>query len=413
MAGGLRLVASDHDSSNYRMSFRPLAIRVAGIVDRRTDDVTGPAVLMSWNGRFASSREQRSFPTPIIDASDLVAAPPFIDSHSHLTLSGRPGDEEPRSDSDTLITAEKALQTLLSHGVTGVRVLGEPTEVDLKIRAEQGFANRPRMWCAGSAIGASRLPEEHPLHDPRWVNLPIAQQVELNLGKAVNWIKLYGTRESSADNPTERLLSRDEIYDAVGRAKRAGIPVAVHAHGGDVVDDCLEAGVTTIEHGRFVTEAQLLRMARQGVTLCCTIGVNLHKQGLVEQAPSNWEKCCPQPLAAALAAGVTVILGSDAAPGGIPFEIEAASIYGMRKVDARIASSTTPLRVMGLGSMSGSLLPGTNADFILEVVDATSGRGGRVVVATFVEGRLVWLDSTRLDAAHELRSILDRDDDDA
>src|SRR2546428_7958439 len=41
--------------------------------------------------------------------------------------------------------------------------------------------------------------------------------------------------------------------------------------GGDGIANCLEAGITTIEHGVFLTEALCARMARDGVALVPTL----------------------------------------------------------------------------------------------------------------------------------------------
>src|SRR2546428_14186745 len=41
--------------------------------------------------------------------------------------------------------------------------------------------------------------------------------------------------------------------------------------GGDGIANCLEAGITTIEHGVFLTEALCERMARDGVALVPTL----------------------------------------------------------------------------------------------------------------------------------------------
>jgi hypothetical protein len=58
--------------------------------------------------------------------------------------------------------------------------------------------------------------------------------------------------------------SIDEFRAAVDEAHRAGIPVAVHVYSGDALDNAIEAGVDSIEHGFDLTDAQLGCMKAEG-----------------------------------------------------------------------------------------------------------------------------------------------------
>src|SRR2546430_952564 len=78
---------------------------------------------------------------------------------------------------------------------------------------------------------------------------------------------------SPPHNPRSSYFSREEVELVVSTAHRAGRPVAAHAHGGEAVDYCVEAGVRSIEHGRYLTDAQLEAMVRRGTTLCATAGI--------------------------------------------------------------------------------------------------------------------------------------------
>ena len=59
--------------------------------------------------------------------------------------------------------------------------------------------------------------------------------------------------------------SVEEIRAAVDEAHRAGVPVSVPVYGGEAADTAIEAGVDSIEHGFFLTDAQLKRMHDQGI----------------------------------------------------------------------------------------------------------------------------------------------------
>src|SRR5256885_11735205 len=71
--------------------------------------------------------------------------------------------------------------------------------------------------------------------------------------------------------PNSAQLTRDEVGAAIEEARKAGRRTAAHAMGSDGIANCLEGGITTIEHGVFLTEALCERMARDGVALVPTL----------------------------------------------------------------------------------------------------------------------------------------------
>jgi imidazolonepropionase-like amidohydrolase len=48
------------------------------------------------------------------------------------------------------------------------------------------------------------------------------------------------------------------------------VPVSVHVYGGEAADNAIEAGVDSIEHGFFLTDAQLKRLRDKGIVLVST-----------------------------------------------------------------------------------------------------------------------------------------------
>ena len=56
----------------------------------------------------------------------------------------------------------------------------------------------------------------------------------------------------------------------ITEAHRAGVPVAVHVYSGDALDNAIEAGVDSIEHGFDLSDAQLTRMKAKGIFLVGT-----------------------------------------------------------------------------------------------------------------------------------------------
>ena len=60
---------------------------------------------------------------------------------------------------------------------------------------------------------------------------------------------------------SSRSFTPEEIAVAVSEASRKGKPVAAHAYGGEGLDNAVAAGVSSIEHGGFLTEEQAALMA--------------------------------------------------------------------------------------------------------------------------------------------------------
>jgi imidazolonepropionase-like amidohydrolase len=86
-------------------------------------------------------------------------------------------------------------------------------------------------------------------------------------------VKLFATGGvmTPGVDPNLAQLTLDKVRAAIEEARKAGRRTAAHAQGSDGIANCLEAGITTIEHGIFLTEALCRRMARDGVALVPTL----------------------------------------------------------------------------------------------------------------------------------------------
>ena len=64
--------------------------------------------------------------------------------------------------------------------------------------------------------------------------------------------------------PGASQLTRDEMRAAIDEARKAGRRTAAHAQGSEGIADAVEAGITTVEHGIFLTEEIVARMKARG-----------------------------------------------------------------------------------------------------------------------------------------------------
>ena len=144
---------------------------------------------------------------------------------------------------------------------------------DVRRAIESGWFVGPTIIDSGKIIapfgGQSRnIP---PKQGPFWQFEYIDADGPAEIRKAVRTNIYYGAGviKLVADNNPYH-YSIEEFRAAVDEAHRAGIPVAVHVYAGDALENAIEAGVDSIEHGFDLTDAQMKRMKDKGIFLVGT-----------------------------------------------------------------------------------------------------------------------------------------------
>jgi imidazolonepropionase-like amidohydrolase len=129
--------------------------------------------------------------------------------------------------------------------------------------------------------------------------------------------------------------------------------------------------VETIEHGNDGTPDVFRLMAQRGVALCATLAAT---EAIARYA--GWKGDAPEPPAvarkrqsfkAALAAGVTIVNGSDVgvfAHGDNARELELMVDYGMAPLEALKSATSTAARVLHLDDRLGRARQGLTADLV-------------------------------------------------
>jgi imidazolonepropionase-like amidohydrolase len=317
----------------------------------------------------------------VIDLSGTTLTPGLIEGHSHVLLHAYSetswNDQVSREGLALRVArATNHLRATLMAGFTLIRDLGEGAQyadVELKQAVNQGIIPGPRMLVATRAIVATGT------YQPRTFVLEwtipqgaeeadgidsLTRVVRDQIGKGADWIKLYGDYGWGPLPGSHPTFSEDELKLAVETARSAGVPVAVHANTAEGMRRAVMAGVETIEHGGEGTPEIFRLMAERHVSLCPTLTA----------ASSVWPPPDPEAPAllrkresfkAALAAGVTILSGSDV--GTFPHgenarEIEAMVAYGMAPADALKSATSTAARVLHMENQIGSIKPGWVAD---------------------------------------------------
>src|SRR2546425_87852 len=193
-------------------------------------------------------------------------------------------------------------------------------------------------------------------------------------------IKLFATGGvmTPGVEPGSAQLTPEEIRAGVEEAKKAGRRTAAHAQATDGIAACVEAGIGSIEHGIFLTEAIAAKMVKAGIALVATLiaperivtyGVSA---GVPEFAVRKSEAVIARHLESfqlAMHHGVPIAAGTDAGTpfnphGSIVPELALMVKAGMSPLEAIRAATSTAARVLGLHEETGRIAPGLAADLI-------------------------------------------------
>ena len=356
----------------------PIVLKPARLFD-------GERMHQNWAVRVNGGRIEAAGPAASVDRAgaqvvelpDATVLPGLVEGHSHILL--HPYSETPWADQvlreGIAMRAARAvnhLRATLMAGFTTIRDLGTEgagyADVELKQAVAEGIVPGPRILAATRAIVAtgSYAPKGFA---PEW-RVPqgaeeadgtesLVRVVRDQIGRGADWIKLYGDYRWGPHAGSHPTFSLEEMKLAVETARSAGVPVAVHASTPEGMRRAVLAGAQTIEHGDGGTAEIFRLMAEHHVALCPTLSASaaLGQAKSVEAKRASFR--------AALAAGVTILSGSDVgvfAHGGNAREIELMVDYGMPRAAALKAATSTAGKVLHLEI--GQIMPGMLADLI-------------------------------------------------
>jgi imidazolonepropionase-like amidohydrolase len=226
----------------------------------------------------------------IIDGGGRTLMPGLIDSHVHLMINDAPHVsiyEKPWAYVGAQAVA--GAEAMLLRGFTTVRDVGGPV-VGLKTAIDQGLVKGPRVLPSGAFIsqtsGHGDLATSSAKLSPYFTGIPdkstlfgwgfVADGVP-EVQKAAREILRTGASQikvmagggvSSYFDPLDTTqYTLEELKAIVTEAEHWGTYVAAHAYTDAAVQMCIDAGIKSIEHGPFLTEKTLKRMAKEDVWL--------------------------------------------------------------------------------------------------------------------------------------------------
>ena len=373
--------------------------------------MAGRAVVVE-GGRITAVVAERDAPPGTVHRLDgLTLLPGLINCHVHVCFGGE-ADPAAAMLKDvyaaTVIKATLRARQTVEAGVTTVRDLGGRDYAELSVRdaVRAGTIPGPRMLCAGRGICITGGHGWHLIgresDGPDEVRKGVREQIKAG----ADVIKLFATGGvmTPGVDPSSAQLTLDEVRAAIEEARKAGRRTAAHAQGTDGIANCLEGGITTIEHGIFLTEALCKRMAQDGVALVPTliapvaIAAGGVAAGIPEFAVRKSEAVRERHVESfqmALRLGVSIAAGTDAGTplnghGSMVPELSLMVKGGQAPLDVIHSATAAAARALGLERETGRVSPGLAAD-LLAVAGNPLERIGALdeVRLVMAQGRLI------------------------
>ena len=246
--------------------------------------------------------------------TDAVVLPGLVDVHAHLALASPAGDDAP--------VRERVLASARAHRDAGVCALREPGGPDHTSTGLGPADGAPRVYAAGRFLappgryipGLAREVDED--------SLPDAAVEELRAGGG-SWAKVIGDFAVPGSGIL-RTYSAEALTETARRVHAAGGRLAVHCAVPEVIQDAIDAGVDSLEHASLMRADQVAGAVEAAIAWVPTMSIDgavramCRDFGLPESAVREVDQGLdgqPEVLRTALAAGLTVLAGTDAGLG--------------------------------------------------------------------------------------------------
>jgi len=354
-----------------------VVIHTSKLLDGKGATMSNADIVMV-NGRITRVGPAAAVPKGAreIDLRGRTVLPGLIDVHSHLTWyfnrKGRYHTGGPNGDGDTpiqsiLAAAANAYATLMA-GFTTIQSPGSPEDKDLRDWiASQGLPG-PRILTSLNAL-------THGSPDT------LRTLVQQRKAQGADFIKIFAS--ASIRDGGKQSMTDEQLLAACGEAKAQGLRTLVHAHSAESVRATVNAGCTQVEHGIFVTQAELDLMAQKNVYFdpqCSLVFHNYLDNRAKYDGIGNYnaegfaamERAIPlaaEAIRKALATkGLKITYGTDAVAGAHGRNAEdlicRVKDAGESPMHAIVSATSVSAESLRLGDKIGAIAPGMEADII-------------------------------------------------
>lgn len=332
----------------------------------------------------------------VIDLKSQTVLPGLTDMHVHIEGESSPSQYLERftlDDADVALRATTYARKTLLAGFTSVRDMGgSGINVSLRDAINRGYVDGPRIYTAEKAIGTTGGhadptngrrketigdpgPKEGVINSPEDAKKAVRQRYK----NGADCIKITATGGvlSLAKDGQGPQFTMEELEAIVQTAKDYGFHTAAHAHGAEGMKRAVMAGITTIEHGTFMTDEIIELMKEKGTYYVPTISAGMFVAEKAQQPGYFPPVIVPKALAVgpqiaetfarAYKGGVKIAFGTDSAvsPHGVNGkEFGYMVAAGMPAIEAIQAATLTTAEILGVADQLGTIEVGKLADII-------------------------------------------------
>ncbi|MBW1605032.1 amidohydrolase family protein [Lactobacillus sp. Sy-1] len=214
----------------------------------------------------------------VVDIKGKYIMPGLINAHTHITNDPETSDGNVgRNITETAVDAIHFLQQLLKSGCTYIRQCGCTYGIDITLNEliKKGkIKHVPNMMASGRAF---TMTGGHGDYENGGYIVDSEDEMrkkvreDFKLGADCIKIMAGGGVMSPGDAMDEAQLTVDEMKVAVYEAHNKHVIVAAHAEGNPSIQNVIDAGVDSIEHGFYLTEKQVEEVKERGMYIVPTI----------------------------------------------------------------------------------------------------------------------------------------------
>jgi imidazolonepropionase-like amidohydrolase len=373
-----------------------IVLKNAFLIDGNgTEPVDGATVVVSDGviKEVAPGVERFGAEARVIDCKGMTVLPGLIDAHVHV------GNIEVVHDRTAALPpavyvhrATRNLETDLQMGFTSLRDAGG-LDWGFRQAINQGLIKGPRLFLSVSMLtqtgghgdkrGIARH-ENAPRNSigiyPEICDGPdaVRKSAREMLRRGADQIKVMadGGVASPTDKPGHWQYTVEELRAAVETAEASGTYVMAHVYTSRAVQNCLEAGVRSIEHGNLLTPENAKMMAAKSAFLVPTLtvfdvlakeGKNQGMDAFTLQKLGEVRKGGLNAVEHAYKAGVKIASGTDIIGPFQHLKGREFSIKGevMSPMETIVSATRTNAELLNVSDRLGTVEPGKLADLIV------------------------------------------------
>lgn len=345
---------------------------------------------------------EKKYGQTAVEYPGCTLLPGLIDLHVHISAWGNQPFGYASSDFVHAYITLRNARCAFQSGVTTLRSVADKNKLvaSLVYAADNGILDEPipRIIPCGNGIcmtggHGSEFPGGGDIVDGPW---EMRKRIRTTLQEGAQWIKLLTSKREWMPEFTQ-----EELDAATDECHRRNKKVAVHSGVPITIQMCIDAGVDTIEHGTFMSEAQAKAMVEKGIAWVPTVmvysemaknsaGKDPISAKYYEEAAGAYRDHLKQYYDLGVLVGAGTDVPVDVHGVNTYRELEYMVEYGLTPIQAIQVGTDNGAKILGLEQEVGRVQPGLSADLLVVRGNASEDISVlRQVEAVYQAGNLV------------------------